>query len=130
MPDPVIELTALQEGLPALTPAAGLQLAEAAAICLEEQGHGREIVLNVSGTWVRRYRLIRPAVTDQMRRCYNDADEATEWGACGIALLLLHYLTGFAVVERSRRGTGFDYWLGEGDTSPFQRKAKLEESGV
>ncbi len=33
-------------------------------------------------------------------------------------------------MERSRRGTGFDYWLGEATHIPFQRMAKLEVSGI
>jgi hypothetical protein len=37
------------------------------------------------------------------------------------------------VVERSRRGTGFDYWLGKkGDNNqlPFQNAVRLEVSGI
>ncbi|MEG3845987.1 hypothetical protein QT971_01810 [Microcoleus sp. herbarium19] len=39
----------------------------------------------------------------------------------------------FTVIERSRKGTGFDYWLGIQDstaTLPFQRMARLEVSGI
>jgi len=37
------------------------------------------------------------------------------------------------VIERSRKGTGFDYWLGSADEVgelPFQNKVRLEVSGI
>ncbi|MEH2318575.1 hypothetical protein [Nostoc sp.] len=37
------------------------------------------------------------------------------------------------VIERSRKGTGFDYWLGseeEAGELPFQNKVRLEVSGI
>ena len=37
---------------------------------------------------------------------------------------------GYAVIECSRRGTGFDYWLGAASAGTFQRKARLEVSGI
>jgi len=54
--------------------------------------------------------------------------------AYGIAALLMPYLTGLTVIERSIKGTsfGFDFWLGSIDdpNSLFQRKARLEVSGI
>ena len=68
-----------------------------------------------------------------MRRCWNDLEYATEQAAYGVALLLIQQLTDFAVVERSRKGTGFDYWLGTGSElgkQPFSKTARLEVSGI
>jgi len=41
-------------------------------------------------------------------------------------------LTEYTVVERARKGPGFDYWLGKKDSvAPlFQDKARLEVSGL
>ncbi len=42
-------------------------------------------------------------------------------------------MTALTVIERSRKGTGFDYWLGtQGSTAtlPFDRMARLEVSGI
>lgn len=70
-------------------------------------------------------------ITEVMRKSWADPDENTEFAACGIAFLLIIALTPFTVIERSRRGTGFDYWLGNRDTTkPFQRAARLEVSGI
>jgi hypothetical protein len=38
-------------------------------------------------------------------------------------------LTGLTILERSRKGTGFDWWLGN-DDNLFQKKARLEVSGI
>ena len=55
---------------------------------------------------------------------------ATEHGAYGIACLLILDLTGLTVIQRSRKGTGFDFWLGDDEELPFQNKARLEVSGI
>lgn len=130
---PQITLETLKFGLPALTPAFGEMLAEAASVCLEAQT--QRIVCSL---FIRQddnaeisFLLRRLQVTDAMRRAYRDEQEATEFGACGIALLVVREITGYTVVERSVRGTGFDYWLGaenttdliESDAEPFERKA-------
>src|SRR5438876_910334 len=77
---PALVLMKLGEGCPALTPDCGRSLAEAAAVCLEDRGHGTGIRLIVVGQYEASFSIVRPIVTDQMRRCYNDPDEATENG--------------------------------------------------
>ena len=68
---------------------------------------------------------------EQTRKCCSDMQDATELGAYGIAFLLIRRLTTYTVIERSRKGTGFDYWLGEGKSDyPFQKHARLEVSGI
>lgn len=47
--------------------------------------------------------------------------------------MTIRQLTEFTVIERSRKDTGFDYWLGSEDTAgdlPFQNKVRLEVSGI
>lgn len=56
--------------------------------------------------------------------------EATERGACGIAILLAKEVTGKVVVERSKKGLGFDYWLGKDDNDELTFEARLEVSGI
>lgn len=132
----VIDLAALQNGIPALTSALGSALAEAAAICLEHQGHDSVCSLRVRHEKKQSpYSLHRPAVSEPMRRAYRDLQEATELGACGIAILVARAVTGLVAVERSVKGTGFDYWLGtinapESNLEPLERKARLEVSGI
>ncbi|NET34853.1 MAG: hypothetical protein F6K19_22980 [Cyanothece sp. SIO1E1] len=132
-PTQTLDLSELQGGLPAITPAFGAALAEACAICLTGQGHQPGIELQVGGDFTEVFVLLWPKVTDQMRRCWNDEEYTTEQAAYGIALMLIQQLTEFTVVERSRRGTGFDYWLGnplESAERPFQKSVRLEVSGI
>lgn len=126
----MIDLSKLGEGLPAITPAFGQVLAEAGGVCLESQGHSQGDALEVTGDRSKRYSLAWPPVTEQALRCWNDAEVATEHGAVGVAVLLAKKEIGYAVVERSRKGTGFDYWMGDDTEVPFQNKARLEISGI
>jgi len=63
---------------------------------------------------------------------YADLQEATEYGAFGVALVIAVKLTGIPFVQRSVKGTGIDWWLSEGtnEAGPFQRAARLEISGI
>src|SRR3954467_4536927 len=62
-----ISLSSLLEGMPGLTPAFGGSLAEAAAVCLEEQGHGVVVALTVEGHFDEAFALERSLVDEQMR---------------------------------------------------------------
>lgn len=104
-------------------------MADAAAVCLADRGHGNEVILRVSGDLRGSYLLHRPDVTDRLRGTY-DPDEATELGACAIAILVMRDQTGLTV-QRAFKGEGFDYWLGTVDEErPFQQMARLEVSGI
>lgn len=65
-------------------------------------------------------------------RCWNDEEFTTEQAAYGIAFLIIRELTDLTVIERSRKGTGFDYWLGTttDEGQPFKNKVRLEVSGI
>ena len=70
-------------------------------------------------------------ITEQTRTAWNDTQELTEYGAMGIAVLLIVEMIEFAVIKRARKGEGVDYWLGhKSDKIPFQNKARLEISGI
>jgi hypothetical protein len=69
-------------------------------------------------------------VTDKMISTWADLEDAVEHGAYGLAFLLVLSITGLTIIERSIKGTGFDYWIGDNDPFPFQNKARLEVSGI
>jgi len=131
-----INLDVLQEGLPAISRAIGIYLAEGAAYCLESNGHKSGVRIKINNGDNQKAILYWLSVVDeQTQRSWNDTQEATEYGATAIALVLLKCLTKYTVIERSFKGTGFDYWLGTGEYDenllPFeQRKARLEISGI
>jgi hypothetical protein len=74
-------------------------------------------------------------VDDHMKRVWGDLQEATESGATCIAILLVTSFTEYTVIERSAKGTGFDYWLleeelwDEDEIFP-EGSARLEVSGM
>lgn len=128
-----LNLSDLNAGLLGITGNYGGALAEAAAVCLESQSHATGVKLNVSGEFIGIYEVYWDQVDDQMRKCYADEQVATEHGAYGIAFLIIRDKTDFTVMEKSKKGTGFDYWLGTGDNEsdlPFQNKERLEVSGI
>ena len=129
-----MNLSALAEGMPGLTPVCGQFFAEAAAVCLESRSHQTGVKLSNAGMTPDGLHVDWPPVDDQQRRCHADMQEATERGACGVAILVVKEVTGMVVVDRSRKGTGFDYWIGDKDSDPeglpFAGLSRLEISGI
>ena len=127
-----LRLMDMKSGAPGLTSEVGAFYAQAASVCLEDQGHSSPTPMLISGELTASATLEWATTTDQVRRNWKDDEEATEYGACAIASLLVPELSGLHVVERSRKGTGFDYWLGptDDDESLFQSRARLEVSGL
>ncbi len=105
--------------------------AETASVCLENQNHKKGVEIEVSGDVSAKVQLEWEDVDQQIRDNWRDLQEATEYGATCLAILLVQILTDYKVIRRSPKRTGFDYWLGEKkDTFPFQEKARLEISGI
>ena len=125
-----LRLLGVPPGLPALTPALGMAYAEAAAVCFAYHGHRSGTCVDVRGIKNCRYRVKFPKVTAQVKRSHNDLGYATEDGAYAMAICLAMEITGTTVVLQARKGTGFDYWLGERDDALFQNTSRLEVSGI
>lgn len=126
-------LQKLCEGLPGITPEVGAALVQACTVCLHHRGHDDRVMLTVKGIHPKVFCLRwRPQdVTPQVLRTWNDLQEATEDGAACLACLLVLELTEYTVIERSRKKTGFDYWLGrDEDSALFSRDGRLEVSGI
>ena len=127
----MFDLATLSGGMPGLTQAAGTFLSEAASICLEDQSHLSGVALLVDGAQTAMGPLTWLPTSVQHKRTYNDLDEATEYGACAVAMVIIKRLMGKVVVERSKKGKGFDYWLGSSDDDNlFQDRTRLEVSGI
>ena len=103
-------------------------MAEAAAVCLDDCGHHTPVRLIVDGDESRSYDLEWLPAGDQARRTWADGEVATEYGACAIAILVVRDIRGHTVLQRSRKGTGFDYWMGK--EAGFTKNARLEVSGI
>lgn len=133
-PDGFLDLTVLSSDAfaPGLTAELGGAMGQAAAVCLDNQNHVSGVSFSVRGDWSRRFSISWTGPTEQARRAWGDMQDATEFGACGIAGVLITKVTDLTIVQRSRKGTGFDYWLGNKNNPVdlFQDTARLEVSGI
>jgi hypothetical protein len=131
---PALDLRRLAKGIPGITDEFGACLGQAAAVCLESQRHRVGVTLAVAGTFEGQFSLSWGVTDERTRRCWNDHEVATEHGAYAIAFLLIHRFTKLTVLQRSRKGPGFDYWIGPAkrrrDDLPFQGAERLEVSGI
>jgi len=127
-----IDITTLDSGQPGISPQAGAFMRQAAAVCMAHHHDASPVVLCIEGDCVSTLTIDWDSPDEQAKRTWRDMEEATEWGATGIAVLVIDTMTNLSVLERSVKGGGFDYWLGESsDDSPlFQQKIRLEVSGI
>ena len=72
----------------------GATCADAAAVCLDDQAHPQQVILQTDGTQSCAIKLQWEAIDDTIRRFNADQEVATEYGAYGIAALVMPYLTG------------------------------------
>ncbi len=117
--------------IPGITEAKAQYLSECAVSCLERQGHSSGIHMTCGGL-VNTSEVIEWSIpfNDQLRRSTDDLQEATEHGAECISVLFVIEHTPYTVVRRSKKKTGFDYWLGKKEDPLFQDAARLEISGI
>ena len=103
-----------------------------AAVCLEKRAHRSGVEMAVEGDQTAAYYLSWEQLTERHRRTCADIQEATEFGAYGVAILVVRDTTGKTIFERSAKGPGFDFWVGDEETDelPFQGLTRLEVSGI
>ncbi|WP_214071829.1 hypothetical protein [Mucilaginibacter sp. dw_454] len=102
---------------------------ETASVCLNLHGHPVKVNFPVSGALAFDYELESISVDQMAVDSSGDVEEATQFGAMGLAILIINDQTGWKV-KRSWKGTTFDFWVGEeDDTLVFQKRARLEVSG-
>ena len=126
-----INMASIKTGLPGITPVAASQLYETFEVCMHISGHTEKTPLATAGLtnesidlfWIDDY-------NSQKERTYTDMQYTVEHGAVCLSVMLSTALTPYTVIERSRKGTGIDYWLGDKDSQLFQKKARLEVSGI
>jgi len=127
-----ININDISQSLPGLTATSGKHLFEACVVCLNRQNHnGNGTKLSVYGDKQIDFILTWDNIFDeQLDRTWADQFYATEHGAVCLAILLALKLTDYTIIEKSARKNGFDYWLGQKDDILFQKKARLEISGI
>lgn len=104
-------------------------LLEAASVCLNNFDHPIIVKFLVTGPLQADYNLKRLKIAELALNSFADLEEATQFGAMGVAVCILSDQLKWKV-KRSWKGTGFDYWggaIGTGDS--FKNKIRLEVSG-
>lgn len=130
--DPIgISLASLSVGRVGITPSAGKSIADAASVCLDERGHSSPTTMAIAGDYKVSAVIDWVPPSDQAKRWWNDDEYATEHGAYCVAALIVEHC-GLEVVERSKKRTGFDFWLATRNcqSNLFQGLTRLEVSGI
>lgn len=130
-------LESLSSGIPALTENKASMLKESCVWCLAKCEHSNGVIIE-SSFYDRSgcYRVIwdeDKINLENIFRAYN-SDDAIEFGAEAIALLLIKGYTPYTAIERAAKGTGIDYWLGnKSDNANIlfsKTDARLEITGI
>lgn len=117
--------------LPGVSSGTAAYLCENAVACLTRRGHTSGVVIECQGLSNQPEEMEwETAFTDQLDRSLYDQEVATEYGAACISILYALEHTDFTVIQRSRKKTGVDYWLGKKDDILFQSAARMEVSGI
>ncbi len=127
-----MDLDRLSIGIMGLSPIICTHFMQACAECLDHHNHAEEISFSKTNGPEKSYILSWGKNPEDVKRGLKDTQETTEWGATAIALLVAEEFSGCTIAERSKKGTGFDWWLGndDDDFGIFQNKARLEISGI
>jgi len=122
----------LKQGCPGISQATGHHLSEAVLVCFDHHNYPTNTKISLDGITKGSFEVIwSDEVTDQIRNSWQEPKEMVNYGACGIAILIVLTFTKYTVIRQARIGTGIDYWLSEKDNPlPFQDSARLEISGI
>ena len=126
-----IQLSDIKQGTPGITPVEGANLYENCIVALHNSKHTSPVTIQMEGQRTEPFSLIwEDCFNDQLSRTYADEQSVTERAAVAVSTMLALSITGYTVIERSRKGTGFDYFLGDNQDPLFIPKARLEISGI
>ena len=132
----ILALESLGSGIPTLTQSKASMLKEACIWCLTKCKHlnGVQITCEVCDDSAHyNIKWENDIDMDGILRAYN-LDDAVEYGAEAIALLLIREKTSFTAIRRAVRPSGIDYWLGYKSEKPdslfSMADARLEISGI
>jgi hypothetical protein len=126
-----LNLDELKNGMPGLSEAVGCFILEAAIVCLTTNGHEPGVKLKVSGKYSETFEVVwSDGLDEQALRSWKDMNEATEYGATALALLLVVILTEFAAFARAPQMSSADYVLVKKAANDGSPAAYLEVSGI
>ena len=129
-------LESLGSGIPTLTKIKASMLKEACIWCLLNCEHDNGVKISCAvcdDTAVYSIKWTDDVDLDGILRAYNE-DDAVEFGAEALSLLIIREKTEYTAIQRAVRPSGIDYWLGyknDKKNSLFSMAdARLEISGI
>lgn len=131
-----LNLDVLKDGLPGISSTRGAFYREAVIVGLRKQGFSSGVTLGITGEFEEKYKIEWTEDIDAADiRSWKDEVQIANFGAVGIALLLMIELLGFKNFEEGIIGTGIDFWLSKnqfqkGKIAYYKREARLEISGI
>jgi len=126
-----LRLSDIKQGLPGISRIEGANLYENCIVALHNCGHSSPVTLHVEGLNKTEYSILwEESFNETLERTYKDEQSLIERAAVCLGVSIALKQTPFTVIERSRKGTGFDYMLGDKDDIFFMPKARLEISGI
>lgn len=84
---------------------------DATSFCLAKNNHHAGVIVAISGYIIDSLQMTWEAMTDEMKNTYNSPNKATEYGAEGIAFVIIDRFTDYQIGPVSFIGSGFDYYL-------------------
>lgn len=132
----ILNLDILVSGLPGISATRGAFYREATIVGLKKQGFDSGVVLQVEGEFQELCQLIwTEDVSKTVVNSWRDEVQIANFGAVGIALVLMVHFLDFQSFEEGIIGTGIDFWLSR---NKFQEEkiafrnceARLEVSGI
>ena len=131
-----LNLDTLKKGLLGISPTRGNFYREAAIVGLHQQGFKSGVILHISGEFQEKISIEWTDDVDKVTiDSWRDELQVTNFGAVGIALLLMAELLTFNNFEEGVIGTGIDFWMSKKSFQKkkiafYQREARLEISGI
>lgn len=129
-----IDLDQVPSSLGLLTKEWGEAICQAAAHCMTENAHASGVELRSDGMGLPNFKILWAPFKDatKVKATWFDAQVAVEHGAYAIALAAIDIQYGLKVVQRSAKGTGFDFWVKDPAKTGFlmQGAERVEISGI
>jgi hypothetical protein len=115
-----------------VTPALSAVYAEAVSICLGRHHTSPQNIALRDGTMETQTVAEWKAADQRTQGAWANKDDATEFGAYGLALAAAEVTRGLVAVRRAETRTGADYYLGppNGPAEDLEANLRLEVSGT
>jgi hypothetical protein len=128
---PILQFLDLSQRHEGLTQAISDFYAEAARVCLDRH-HTSPTVLAIHSPAHQDASAVWPAADDRTKNAWANEIDATEAGACGLALAAVEVSHGRVAIHRAETRTGADYYLAdaEDDSDDLENAVRLEISGI